>query len=87
MCAEKIPLVMMGSRAEGQVCADPGASTPISISGIKFIICIQFQLRKRRLLLYTNTNIPQKYPECLLKKMSVTGTTFVFVKFLFKFDI
>ena len=30
----KIPLVSMGDRAEGQVCADPWARTPIGASGI-----------------------------------------------------
>ena len=34
MCAGKILLVSMGGRAEGLVCADPGARTPISASGI-----------------------------------------------------
>ena len=34
MCAEKFPLVSMGGRAEGLACADPGARTPISASGI-----------------------------------------------------
>ena len=32
-CAEKIPLVSMGARAEGLACADPGARTPIGASG------------------------------------------------------
>ena len=34
MCAEKVPLVSMGGRAEGLTCADPGARTPIGASGI-----------------------------------------------------
>ena len=34
MCAGKIPLVPMGVRAEGPTCADTGARTPISASGI-----------------------------------------------------
>jgi hypothetical protein len=34
MCAGKFPLVLMGGRAEGLACADPGARTPISASGI-----------------------------------------------------
>ena len=29
MCAGKFPLVLMGGRAEGLVCADPVARTPI----------------------------------------------------------
>ena len=33
-CGEKFPLVLMGGRAEGLACADPGARTPISASGI-----------------------------------------------------
>ena len=33
MCARKFPLVLMGGRAEGLVCADPGARTPIGASG------------------------------------------------------
>jgi hypothetical protein len=32
MCAGKFPLTSMGGRAEGPVCADPGARTPISAS-------------------------------------------------------
>ena len=31
--AGKFPLVPMGDRAEGLACADPGARTPISMSG------------------------------------------------------
>ena len=34
MCAGKFPLVLMGVRAEGLACADPGARTPIGASGI-----------------------------------------------------
>ena len=33
MCAKKIPLVSMGSRAEGLACAEQGARTPIADSG------------------------------------------------------
>ena len=29
MCARKFSLVLMGGRAEGLACADPGARTPI----------------------------------------------------------
>ena len=32
-CAGKLPLVSMRGRAEGLVCADPGARTPIGASG------------------------------------------------------
>ena len=35
MCAGKFPLVLMGGRAEGLACADPGARTPIGNSGNK----------------------------------------------------
>ena len=33
MCAGKFPLTLMGGRAEGLACADPGARTPIGASG------------------------------------------------------
>ena len=33
MCAGKVPLVLMGARVEGLVCADPRARTPIGASG------------------------------------------------------
>ena len=33
MCARKFPLMPMGGRAEGLACADPGARTPIGVSG------------------------------------------------------
>ena len=33
MCAGKFPLMLMGGRAEGFLCADPGARTPIGLSG------------------------------------------------------
>ena len=40
-CAGKFPLVSMGGRAEDLVCADPGARTPISASGIYiYYICL-----------------------------------------------
>jgi hypothetical protein len=32
-CARKFPLVLMGDQAEGLTCADPGARTPIGVSG------------------------------------------------------
>ena len=37
MSAEKFPLTSMGGRAEGLACADPGARTPIDVSGISFL--------------------------------------------------
>ena len=33
MCAGKFLLVLIGGRAEGLACADPGARTPIGTSG------------------------------------------------------
>ena len=33
MCVGKFPLVSMGGRVEGLACADPGARTPIGLSG------------------------------------------------------
>ena len=39
MCAGKFPLVSMGGREEGLMCADPGARTPIGASGNFFIFC------------------------------------------------
>ena len=32
-CARKCSLMLMGGRAEGLACADPGARTPIGVSG------------------------------------------------------
>ena len=39
MCAGKFPLMLMGGRAEGLACADPGARTPIRMSGIVIVSC------------------------------------------------
>ena len=36
--AGKFPLVSMGGRAEGLACADPGARTPIGVSGNFYIL-------------------------------------------------
>ena len=33
ICAVKFPLMSMGGLPEGLVCADPGARTPIGVSG------------------------------------------------------
>jgi hypothetical protein len=33
MCAGKFPVVLMGGRAEGLACEDPGTRTPIGASG------------------------------------------------------
>ena len=42
-CAGKFPLMSMGGRAEGLARADPGARTPIGVSGnsedYHFVIC------------------------------------------------
>ena len=40
MCAGVFPLVLMGGRAEGLACANPGARTPIGASGIFYISLI-----------------------------------------------
>ena len=45
MCAGKFPLALMGGRAEGLACADPGARTPIGASGncflfLSLLICL-----------------------------------------------
>ena len=36
MCAGNFPLMSMGGQAEGLACADPGARTPIVVSGNLF---------------------------------------------------
>ena len=45
-CAGKFPLMSMGGWAEGLACADPGARTPIGVSGIfasvRPSICVEF---------------------------------------------
>ena len=33
MCAGKFPLMLRGGRTEGLACTDPGARTPIGVSG------------------------------------------------------
>ena len=40
MCARKCPLLLMGCRAEGLACEDPGAKTPIGVSG-NFLVLLQ----------------------------------------------
>ena len=40
MCAGKFPLVLMGGRAEGLVCADLGVRTPIGASEICYLTYI-----------------------------------------------
>ena len=46
-CAGKFTLVSMGDQAEGLTCADPGARTPIGVSGnfllfslMKPVVCL-----------------------------------------------
>ena len=34
MCGKQFPLMLMGGRVEGLVCADPGVRTPIGVIGI-----------------------------------------------------
>ena len=34
MCCGKFPLMSMGGRAGGLACPDPGARTPVGVSGI-----------------------------------------------------
>jgi hypothetical protein len=58
MCGGKIPLVSMGGLAEGLACADPGARTPITASGIlckSNIICV-FTKSERKSKLYSITS-------------------------------
>ena len=40
MCDEKFPLVLMGGRAEGLTCTDPGVRTPIGASGNLLFIAL-----------------------------------------------
>jgi hypothetical protein len=46
MCARKFPLMLMGGRAEGHTCADPGARTPIGVSGNFMSLIMQNSLSK-----------------------------------------
>ena len=41
-CARKFPLISMGGRAEVLACAEPGARTPIGVSGSKALYLINF---------------------------------------------
>ena len=46
-CAGKFPLMSLGGRAEGLACIDPGARTPIAVSGnfiIIFLLCLDMIL-------------------------------------------
>ena len=53
MCAGIFPLVSMGGRVEGLMCADPGARTTIGASGI-FSKCCQEQLFNYGILFLLN---------------------------------
>ena len=44
-CTRKFPLMLMGGRAEGLACADPGARTPIGASGNFYQIFISLLSR------------------------------------------
>ena len=46
MCAEKFPIVSMWGRAEGHVCADPGARTPIGARGNFRVVVILYFVPK-----------------------------------------
>ena len=45
MCAGKLPLMLMGGRSEGLAYVDPGARTPIGVSGYSYctLIVLQYQ--------------------------------------------
>ena len=46
-CVGKFLLMTMGVRAEGLVCADPGARTPIGVSGnFSFFMSLTHNLRQ-----------------------------------------
>jgi hypothetical protein len=56
MCAGKFLLVSMGGRAEGLACADPGARTPISASGI-LIRNLLLSLREKKYHLFCSPSV------------------------------
>ena len=39
-CTGKFPLMLMGGQAEGLMCADPGASTPIGVNGNIYLLSL-----------------------------------------------
>ena len=47
ICCGKFPLMSMGGRAEGLACADPGARTPIGMSGNFFPILLDTFVQDR----------------------------------------
>jgi hypothetical protein len=67
MCAGKFPLVLMGGRAGGLVCADPGARTSIGASRnfsivllfmYKANLCSKYlDIRKRTYNLFPQSNL------------------------------
>ena len=42
-CTDKFLLMLMGGRTEGLVCADPGARTPIGMSGNFFLLLLSHE--------------------------------------------
>jgi hypothetical protein len=54
-CAGKFPLVLIGGRAEGLACADPGARTPIDASG-NFILLVNVHVGGWRLIEITTNS-------------------------------
>ena len=54
MCAGKFPLMLMGGRGEGLACANPGARTPIGVSGNSF----HFQIVKYPLWGHFHNDMP-----------------------------
>ena len=63
--AGKFPLVLMGVRAEGLACADPGARTPIGASGISLSFSLYFSaitvLPERVVVGFPNFAWPSNY--------------------------
>jgi hypothetical protein len=41
-CTRKCPLMLMGGRADGLACLDPGLRTPIGLSGIFHLLSFPF---------------------------------------------
>ena len=50
MCGGKFPLMSMGGRAEGLACTDPGARTPIGVSG-NFYPCFKQNYKKNLIVM------------------------------------
>ena len=60
MCAGKFSLMLMGGRAKGLVCADPGARTPIGMSETFIAYCAHSN----------NKSHKKKYPKWKKKKFN-----------------